>query len=423
MAIIIKGGAAGSASISGSTSGIQVTDTTGAFTVPAGTNAERPATPTVGMIRYNTSGTGLEQYDGTSWIPVGSGTATPASVSDQQNTSTGYFDLPSGTTAQRPNSPTAGMVRFNTSVGEPEWYNAVSSQWLGFSMGPNYVVEYLAIGGGGGGGYDAGGGGGAGGLLNASVIVAPTTVHTITIGAGGARSIGNQAGAGGNTVITGFITGTLTAIGGGYGGDGYYGSGSPTGGNGGSGGGGCGDVPGNVLFYGGYGTPGQGYGGGWGFHSPGYNVGGGGGGGASGVGENEPGSPPTYNPQRAGNGGNGLDFSTWAAATYTGAGGYYAGGGGGGINGGGNVGAPGIGGLGGGGDGAREWSLVLPEAGIANTGGGGGGGYHAYGNGAAGGSGIVIIRYPGLQRGVGGTITQSGGYTYHTFLTSGTFTA
>lgn len=41
----------------------------------------------------------------------------------------------------------------------------------------------------------------------------------------------------------------------------------------------------------------------------------------------------------------------------------------------------------------------------------------------AGGSGIVIIRYLGDQRGTGGTVTSSGGYTIHTFTGSGTFTA
>jgi hypothetical protein len=40
-----------------------------------------------------------------------------------------------------------------------------------------------------------------------------------------------------------------------------------------------------------------------------------------------------------------------------------------------------------------------------------------------GGSGIVIIRYSGAQRGTGGTVVTTGGYTYHTFTSSGTFTA
>jgi hypothetical protein len=62
-------------------------------------------------------------------------------------------------------------------------------------------------------------------------------------------------------------------------------------------------------------------------------------------------------------------------------------------------------------------------AGTVNTGGGGGG----YGNGAfsgaAGGSGIVIVRYLGAQRGTGGTVTSAGGFTIHTFTSSGTYTA
>jgi hypothetical protein len=40
-------------------------------------------------------------------------------------------------------------------------------------------------------------------------------------------------------------------------------------------------------------------------------------------------------------------------------------------------------------------------------------------SGQAGGSGIVIIRYLGAPRATGGTVTQSGGYTIHTFTTSG----
>jgi hypothetical protein len=43
--------------------------------------------------------------------------------------------------------------------------------------------------------------------------------------------------------------------------------------------------------------------------------------------------------------------------------------------------------------------------------------------GGAGGSGIVIIRYPGAQRGSGGNVTSAGGNTTHTFTTSGTYTA
>ena len=53
---------------------------------------------------------------------------TPTKVSDVANTSTGAFDLPSGTTAQRPGSPSSGYTRFNTDLGVMENYDG--SAWL-----------------------------------------------------------------------------------------------------------------------------------------------------------------------------------------------------------------------------------------------------------------------------------------------------
>lgn len=53
---------------------------------------------------------------------------TPTAVSDQANTSTGAFDLPSGTTAQRPGSASSGYTRFNTDLGVMENYDG--SAWM-----------------------------------------------------------------------------------------------------------------------------------------------------------------------------------------------------------------------------------------------------------------------------------------------------
>ena len=61
-------------------------------------------------------------------------------------------------------------------------------------------------------------------------------------------------------------------------------------------------------------------------------------------------------------------------------------------------------------------------SGAANTGSGGGGG-DIYDVAAAGGSGVVIIRYTSASPlATGGTITTSGGDQIHTFTSSGTFT-
>jgi hypothetical protein len=64
--------------------------------------------------------------------------------------------------------------------------------------------------------------------------------------------------------------------------------------------------------------------------------------------------------------------------------------------------------------------------GTVNSGGGGGGGGEnpiSSSTGGSGGSGIVILRYIGSQRGTGGSVSSSGGYTYHTFTGSGSFLA
>ena len=82
---------------------------------------------------------------------------------------TGSMVLPVGTTAQRPASPAAGMLRHNSTLGYAEWYDTATSSWKAVTT-PSYTVEYVVIAGGGGGGYGAssssGGGGGSGGGIN-----------------------------------------------------------------------------------------------------------------------------------------------------------------------------------------------------------------------------------------------------------------
>jgi hypothetical protein len=56
---------------------------------------------------------------------------------------------------------------------------------------------------------------------------------------------------------------------------------------------------------------------------------------------------------------------------------------------------------------------------------GGGGGAWGSGtsvaNAGSGAQGVVVIRYLGSQVATGGTVSSSGGYTYHTFTSNGTF--
>lgn len=47
------------------------------------------------------------------------------------NVATGYFDIPSGTTAQRPGTPNTGMIRYNTSTSSYEGYGATGWASIG----------------------------------------------------------------------------------------------------------------------------------------------------------------------------------------------------------------------------------------------------------------------------------------------------
>lgn len=53
-----------------------------------------------------------------------------AAAYDTPSQSTGAFHLPVGTTAERPTGAT-GMFRMNSTTGEPEWYDTLSTAWVG----------------------------------------------------------------------------------------------------------------------------------------------------------------------------------------------------------------------------------------------------------------------------------------------------
>jgi hypothetical protein len=253
------------------------------------------------------------------------------------------------------------------------------------------TCDVLQVAGGGGGGSGPGAGGGGGGLLAFTNQALAAINYTVTIGAGGAGGASGTSSTGtqGNNSQFGSLT---ASVGGGFG---------AAGGNGGNGGSGGGAAPNGV---GGTATSGQGFDGGSvtvGGAGSFYMTASGGGGGAAGT-------TPTGGACSPGGVGatsafiNSIGSATGNGQTVSGTT-YFAGGGGGG-NAAWNNGAyaeatPGAGGLGGGGAGANRQVTRNATNAVANMGGGGGGGAYYFdgtnnrGSGAAGGSGIVVIRY------------------------------
>ena len=106
--------------------------------LPSGTTAQRPGSPSDGMVRYNTTTQSLEVYEGTTWDALAGGivdsvvgTTNQITIdsTDPQNPiikiadnpilpGTGGETLPTGTTAQRAGG--AGTMRFNSQTLEFE---------------------------------------------------------------------------------------------------------------------------------------------------------------------------------------------------------------------------------------------------------------------------------------------------------------
>ena len=293
---------------------------TGAMKLPVGTTAERPATPVAGDIRYNSTDEQAEVYSGTVWKAVG-GSPFEASGGTITNVS-GY--------------------RIHTYTSSGAFTPALNSEGK---------VEVLVVGGGGGGAYSQQGGGGGGGDVKTAIIDIPKNTTPITIVVG----VGGGAGGGSGTYS---LFGQVAA-----------GVGNITASGGAGGGGGQGGMSGSGI-------------------SGGAGSGSGGGGGA--------GARTTQVAKYdnlAGVGGEGFGSSISGTLKV-----YGGGGGGGNVNG--RVGGGGVGGtihrsgapgLHGGGHGAS--SFFGGTAPVPNSGSGGGGGGYANQAGTAGAAGIVIVRY------------------------------
>lgn len=215
------------------------------------------------------------------------------------------------------------------------------------------LFDIGAVGAGAGGGRTGGGGGGGQVILGAQVYL-PATTHIVDIGAGGAASPSDWF-PGYNGFAT-YLNGYVYAQGGGGGGTNTQGNGSGFGVGGGNGGGGYYNTAGGSSLAGGYSG------------GTGGTNGGGGGGGAGGAGATSVGTT-------GGAGGAGVETNGFIGGAST-----FKGGGGGGR---GDV-AGGAGGSGGGSAGNQS------TAGAANSGGGGGGNFLSP---AAGGSGILYVRF------------------------------
>lgn len=89
---------------------------TGAIDVASGTAAERPGTPSAGMIRFNTDDTTFEGYDGSAWGAIGGGGGASGGGSDAVFYENGQTVTSDYTITASTNAMSAGPITINSGI-------------------------------------------------------------------------------------------------------------------------------------------------------------------------------------------------------------------------------------------------------------------------------------------------------------------
>jgi hypothetical protein len=119
---------------------VNINNTT-ALQISVGTTAQRPTTPSTGDLRFNSTTTSVEVYNGSGWVNVGDDTAEITSQSFAGDNSTVAFTLnASATTA-------SVLVSINGTMQAPTTAYAVSGATLTFTEAPlaGDVIEVRKI--------------------------------------------------------------------------------------------------------------------------------------------------------------------------------------------------------------------------------------------------------------------------------------
>ena len=87
------------------------TSATGSGVLPAGTTGQRDGSPSAGFMRFNTTDTSAEIYDGSAWSPVGGGNTTDKGLYEHAHTIAANYSITSGN-----NAMTAGPITINSGV-------------------------------------------------------------------------------------------------------------------------------------------------------------------------------------------------------------------------------------------------------------------------------------------------------------------
>ena len=90
---------------------VEQTSATGSAEIPAGTTGERDGSPAAGYLRFNTTDTTFEGWDGSAWGPIGGGASAGGAIYETSNTISANYTLTAGT-----NGLSAGPITIASGV-------------------------------------------------------------------------------------------------------------------------------------------------------------------------------------------------------------------------------------------------------------------------------------------------------------------
>ena len=90
---------------------IEKTASTGSATIPAGTTAQRDGSPSAGLLRFNSTTAGFEGYDGSAWGSIGGGASAGGAIYENTNSIASNYTLSTNT-----NGMSVSPLTINTGI-------------------------------------------------------------------------------------------------------------------------------------------------------------------------------------------------------------------------------------------------------------------------------------------------------------------
>ena len=85
-----------------------ITSATGSIKLPSGTTAQQDGSPSAGYLRWNTTDTSAEVYDGSAWAAVGGGNSTDKGLYEHAHTINTAYSITSTNNAMSAGPVTIG---------------------------------------------------------------------------------------------------------------------------------------------------------------------------------------------------------------------------------------------------------------------------------------------------------------------------